>query len=78
MFSTVGTLQARHAYFELWGRSILLFEMHLNEKSCISNITHSWRENNWSHTFPKGINAMWNAIGIMYIYVSVYFFNLQK
>ena len=24
--------------------------------------THSWRENNWIHTFPKGISAMWNAI----------------
>ena len=23
---------------------------------------HSWRENNWIHTFPKGISAMWNAI----------------
>ena len=25
-------------------------------------ITHSWRENNWIHTFPKGISAMWNAV----------------
>ena len=24
--------------------------------------THSWRETNWIHTFPKGISAMWNAI----------------
>ena len=24
--------------------------------------THSWRENNWIHTFPKSISAMWNAI----------------
>ena len=24
--------------------------------------THSWRENIWFHTFPKGISAMWNAI----------------
>ena len=24
--------------------------------------THSWRENNWIHTFPKGISSMWNAI----------------
>ena len=22
--------------------------------------THCWRENNWIHTFPKGISAMWN------------------
>ena len=27
--------------------------------------THSWRENNWIHTFPKGINAMWNAISLV-------------
>ena len=26
--------------------------------------THSWRENNWIHTFPKGISAMWNAISL--------------
>ena len=24
--------------------------------------THSWRENNWIHTFPKGISAMRKAI----------------
>ena len=27
--------------------------------------THSWRENNWIHTFPKGISAMWNAITLV-------------
>ena len=27
--------------------------------------THSWRENNWIHTFPKGISAMWNAISLV-------------
>ena len=27
--------------------------------------THSWRENNWIHTFPKGISAMWNAIRLV-------------
>ena len=27
--------------------------------------THSWRENNWIHTFPKGISAMWNAISVV-------------
>ena len=26
---------------------------------------HSWRENNWIHTFPKGISAMWNAISVV-------------
>ena len=36
-----------------WGpQSVLLF-------------THSWRENNWIHTFPKGISAMWNAISLI-------------
>ena len=24
-----------------------------------------WRENNWIHTFPKGISAMWNAISLI-------------
>ena len=28
------------------------------------SLTHSWRENNWIHTFPKGISAMWNAISL--------------
>ena len=23
--------------------------------------SHSWRENNWMHTFPNGISSMWNA-----------------
>ena len=27
--------------------------------------THNWRENNWIHTFPKGISVMWNAIGLV-------------
>ncbi len=27
--------------------------------------TYSWRENNWIHTFPKGISAMWNAISLV-------------
>ena len=27
--------------------------------------THSWRENNWIHKFPKGIRAMWNAISLV-------------
>ena len=27
--------------------------------------THSWRENNWIHTFAKGISAMWNAISLV-------------
>ena len=28
-------------------------------------ITHNWRENNWIHTFPKGISAIWNAISLV-------------
>ena len=27
--------------------------------------THSWRENHWIHTFPKGISSMWNAISLV-------------
>ena len=27
--------------------------------------THIWKENNWIHTFPKGIRAMWNAISLV-------------
>ena len=27
--------------------------------------THSWRENIWIHTFPKGISFMWNAISLV-------------
>ena len=44
---------------------------------------HSWRENNWIHTFPKGISAMWNAVGlvqdlnlcrrVIYIYIYRYY-----
>ena len=32
------------------------------ENQSVLLFTHSWRENNWIHTFPKGISAMWNAI----------------
>ena len=30
-----------------------------------TTFTHSWRENDWIHTFPKGISAMWNAISLV-------------
>ena len=30
-----------------------------------NNFTHCWGENNWIHTFPKGISAMWNAISLV-------------
>ena len=29
--------------------------------------THNWRGNNWIHTFPKGINVMWNAISLVQV-----------
>ena len=27
--------------------------------------THSWMENRWIHTFPKGISAMWTEISLV-------------
>ena len=27
--------------------------------------THSWKENHWINTFPKGITAIWNANSII-------------
>ena len=44
-------------------------EFSFSYTSCLTNwrvssallFTHNWRENNWIHTFPKGISAMWNA-----------------
>ena len=33
--------------------------------------THRWRENNWIHTFPKGISAMWNAVGPFRIWTRI-------
>ena len=35
------------------------------EPSMSYYFTYSWRENNWIHTFPKGISAMWNAINLV-------------
>ena len=35
------------------------------EPSLLLLFTRSWRENNWIHTFPKGISAMWNAISLV-------------
>ena len=32
------------------------------EHSLSYYLPNSWRENNWIHTFCKGISAMWNAI----------------
>ena len=33
--------------------------------------THSWRENNRIHTFPKGISVMWNAISLVQVWTHV-------
>ena len=33
--------------------------------------THSWREDNWNHTFPKAISAIWNAISAIWIAISL-------
>ena len=33
--------------------------------------THSWRENIWIHTFPKGISTMWNAISPVQVWIRV-------
>ena len=35
------------------------------EPSLSYYFTHSWRENNWIHTFPKCISAMWNATSLI-------------
>ena len=50
-----------------WGLKGLNSEFSFTETSCLSKVEkiqsvllfiHSWRENNWIHTFPKGISAM--------------------
>ena len=33
--------------------------------------THSWRENSWIHTFPKGINAIWNANSLVQVLTTI-------
>ena len=61
----------------IWHR-VNLFKRSLtglnSETSCLTKaeepslsyyFTHSWRENNRIHTFPKGISAMWNAISLV-------------
>ena len=37
----------------------------LSGNQSVQLFTHSWRENNWIHTFPKDISAMWNAINLV-------------
>ena len=34
-------------------------------KNLVCPTIYPWRENNWIHTFPKGISAMWNAISLV-------------
>ena len=54
------------------GNPDLNSEYSFSETSCLTKteesrllFTHSWRENNWIHIFPKGISAMWNAISLV-------------
>ena len=35
------------------------------ETSLPNYFTDSWSGNNWIHTFPKDISAMWNAISLV-------------
>ena len=54
--------------WQVWIQSIpsprLVASPRLKNQSALL-FTHSWRENNWIHTFPKGISAMWNAISLV-------------
>ena len=36
-----------------------------NETKSVLLFTHNWMGNNWIHTSPKGICAMWNAISLV-------------
>ena len=50
-----------------------LTEFPFSETSCLTKAEELslsyylpiWRENNWIHTFPKAIRAMWNAISLV-------------
>ena len=62
-------------------------ELSFSYTSCLTNaeepslpyyFTHSWRENNWIHTFPKGISAMWNAIECMYVYLCMFIYACMR
>ena len=46
---------------------LTLDRLHMCKKRTQSALlfTHSWRENNWIHTFPKDISAMGNAISLV-------------
>ena len=52
----------------------LNLEFSFSEISCLAKaeepslpyyFIHSWRENIWIHTFPKGISALWNTISLV-------------
>ena len=34
-------------------------------KNLVYPTIYPWRENNWIHTFPKGVSAIWNAISLV-------------
>ena len=61
-------------------------EFSFSETSCLTKavepslsyyFTHSWRENYWIHTFPKGISAMLNAISLVLLTGPNQFFRLN-
>ena len=45
--------------------SLTTFLTKAEEPSLSYYFTDSWRENNWIHTFPKGISVMGNAISLV-------------
>ena len=52
---------------QLWTEvvvSIMVLSISQIDQSALL-FTHSWRENNWIHTFPVGISAMWNATSLV-------------
>ena len=68
--------QARYNTRSIFKRNLtdLNSEFSFSETSCLTKaeepslpyyFTHSLRENNWIHTFLKGISAMWNAISLV-------------
>ena len=45
--------------------SLWLVAKPMLKKESVLLFTLSWRENNWIHTFPESIRAMWNAISLV-------------
>ena len=58
--------------FEFRGFLLLDYLLHQGWKTqSVLLFTNSWRDNNWIHTFPKGISAMWNAISLVQVWTRV-------